>query len=165
LAALQDAQHLSEGAHDPGYSGPAAPTRPLHRRSDPAQHREDRQQFKSRTELFIGPKHHDEMGEIYVRSAVEHLHENRYLEGFDRKIRLDLVKKEAFVEHIARKALARIIGNTNLWLYFANTTSLAAFWALPQPDQRRIWGDPINPLDALADFDPRYIHDGHLGGP
>jgi hypothetical protein len=40
------------------------------------------QQFKVRTELFIGPRHHDMMGEMYdVRSAVENLHENRYLES------------------------------------------------------------------------------------
>ena len=57
---------------------------------------ETKRQFKSRTELFIGPRHHDLMGDIYdIRSAVEHLHENRYLEGFDRATRLDLVKKEA----------------------------------------------------------------------
>lgn len=50
---------------------------------------ETKRQFKSRTELFIGPRHHDMMGEIYdIRSAVEHLHENRYLEGFDRATRL-----------------------------------------------------------------------------
>ena len=49
-----------------------------------------KQQFKSRTELFIGPGHHDLMGDLYdVRSAVEHLHENRYLEYFDRAMRLE----------------------------------------------------------------------------
>ena len=53
-----------------------------------------KQQFRSRTELFIGLGHHDMMGEIYdVRSAVEHLHENRYLEGFDRATRLDLLSR------------------------------------------------------------------------
>jgi hypothetical protein len=125
-----------------------------------------KQQFRSRTELFIGPRHHDLMGDIYdVRSAVEHLHDNRYLEGFDRATRLDLVKKEAITEHIARTALERIIRNPALWPYFANTASLASFWALPQTNRRRIWGDPIDPLDALADFDPRYIHDGLLGRP
>jgi len=125
-----------------------------------------KQQFKSRTELFIGSHHHDMMGEIYdVRSAVEHLHENRYLEGFDREIRLDLLKKEAVAEHIARTALARIAGDSNLWPHFANTPALGTFWALPDTDRRRIWGDPINPLDALADFDPTHIPDGHLGGP
>src|SRR5262252_6334557 len=124
-----------------------------------------KQQFKHRTELFIGPHHHDMMGEIYdVRSAVEHLHENRYLEGFDREIRLDLLKKEAITAHIARTALGRIIGNSSLWPYFANTTSLGSFWALREADRRRIWGNPINPLDAVADFDPQYIHNGLLGG-
>ena len=96
---------------------------------------------------------------------MEHLHDNRYLEGFDRATRLDLVKKEAITGHIARTALARIIRNPALWPYFANTASLASFWALPQTDRRRIWGDPIDQLDALADFDPRYIHDSLLGGP
>jgi hypothetical protein len=123
-----------------------------------------KKQFKSRTELFIGPRHHELMGEIYdVRSAVEHLQENRYLEGFDRKIRLDLLKKEALAEYAARTALARIIGDQKLWAHFANTPALGTFWALPQSDRRQIWGDPVNLLDAIADFDPKYIHDGHLG--
>ena len=125
-----------------------------------------RKQFKSRTELFIGPRHHDLMGDIYdIRSADEHLHESRYLEGFDRETRLDLVKKEAITEYVARTALARVIGNSSLWKHFANTPALGAFWALPAPDRRRIWGDPVDLLEAIADFDPKYIHDGHLGGP
>ena len=125
---------------------------------------ETKRQFKSRTELFIGPRHHDMMGELYdIRSAVEHLHENRYLESFDRAIRLDLVKKEAIVEHIARTAFARIVGDDTLWPHFANTSALAIFWALAAVERQRIWGDPIDPLEAIADFDPKYIHDGKLG--
>jgi hypothetical protein len=100
-----------------------------------------------------------------VRSAVEHLHENRYLDGFDRETRLDLLQKEAIAEHIARTALARIVGDSNLWLYFGDTSALRNFWALPDADRRLIWGDPINALDALADFDPKHIPDGQLGGP
>jgi len=125
---------------------------------------ETKRQFKSRTELFIGPCHHELMGEIYdVRSAVEHLHENRYLESFDRETRLDLLKKEATAEHIARNAIARIVGDSNLWHHFANTSALGKFWALEETRRRQIWGDPINPMDAIADFDPKYIPDGHLG--
>jgi hypothetical protein len=106
---------------------------------------ETKRQFKSRTELFIGPRHHELMGEIYdVRSAVEHLHENRYLEGFDRTIRLDLLKKESIVEHIARRAIARVIADSALWPHFANTQALAAFWALPVDDRQRIWGRPLS---------------------
>jgi hypothetical protein len=108
-----------------------------------------KQQFKSRTELFIGPRHHDMMGDIYdIRSAVEHLHENRYLESFDRELRF-----------------ARIIGNESLWPHFGNTTALARFWALTPDERRRNWGPPIDLSDALVDFDPQYIHDGLLGAP
>jgi len=53
-------------------------------------------QFKSRTELFIGPRHHDLMGEMYeVRSVVEHLHEHRYLETFDREVMLGLCARRS----------------------------------------------------------------------
>lgn len=120
--------------------------------------------FKSRTELFIGPAHHDLMGALYdIRSDVEHLHENRYLETFDRKVRLDLVKKEAIVEYIARTALARIISEDALLTHFGSTAALEAFWTL-SPDRRRgIWGDPIDPMVPLADFHPKYINDERLG--
>jgi hypothetical protein len=123
-----------------------------------------RQQFKSRTELLIGPYHHDMMGALYdIRSAVEHLHENRYLETFDRETRLDLVQKEAIVEHIARKSVARVVGNEALWPHFANTSALGKFWSLPPEERQRIWGDVIDPMDAIADFDPGLVHNGRLG--
>ena len=121
-------------------------------------------QFKSRTELFIGPEHHNLMGELYkIRSKVEHLNENRYLEPFDREVRLGLVAKEAIVEYITRSALVRIICNEALWPHFENTAALNEFWSLSLDDQRNVWGDPIDPLEALAEFDPEYLHDGHLG--
>jgi hypothetical protein len=127
---------------------------------------EARKQFKSRTELFIGPRHHDTMGEIYdVRSDVEHLHENKHLEVFDRAARLELVKKLEMTEYIARSALVRILLEPRLWSHFANTTALQAFWALDNRRRRALWGAAINPTDALADFDPRYISDADLGGP
>ena len=122
-------------------------------------------QFKSRTELFIGPLHHDLMGEIYeVRSAVEHLHENKYLEGFNREVRLDLLEKEAIIEHMARTLIGRIVENPALWRHFANTTSLGAFWSLPDTERKKIWGEPIDPMAALAGYEPKYIHNGMLGG-
>ena len=127
---------------------------------------ETKRQVKSRTELFIGPRHHDLMGELYdIRSAVEHLHENKYLEDFDREIRLDLVKKEAIVERIVRTTVARIVSNDTLWPHFANTSGLAIFWALTAVERQRLWGNLINPMDAIADFDPEHIHDGRLGRP
>jgi hypothetical protein len=120
--------------------------------------------FTRRTELFIGPEHAGVMGEIYVdRSSVEHLHEDRLLEPFQRAKRLELVRKEAIIEHIARTALRRIVLNESLWPHFANRSGLEKFWALRPDDRRAIWGAQVNPLDAFADFDPKYIHDGNLG--
>jgi len=123
-----------------------------------------RRQFKSKTELFIGPYHHDLMGEIYdVRSAVEHLYENRYLAEFNRDVRLDLLKKEAIIGHMARTSIARVVENPALWPHFANTTSLAAFWALREDDRKAIWGEAIDPMVSLAEFEPKFISDAMLG--
>ncbi len=123
-----------------------------------------KQQFKSRTELFIGPRHHEVMGELYdVRSKVEHLHEDKILELFDREVRLKLVRNEAIAEYIARNALARVIGNAALWAHFGNEPALKDFWAQPLAERQKIWGEPIDPLASIADFDPNDIHDGLLG--
>ena len=99
-----------------------------------------RQQFKSRTELFIGAGHHDLMGDLYdIRSAVEHLHDYRYLERFNRAVRLDLVKKGAIAEYIARTALAHIIGTPSLWPHFGNSPALEKFWSLPAAERQQLW--------------------------
>jgi len=125
-----------------------------------------KRQFKSRTELFIGPRHHDMMGETYdVRSDVEHLHENKHLEVFDRTARLELVKKLEMMQYIVRSALVWIMLESKLWPHFSNTRALQALWALDEQQRRALWGAAINPTDALADFDPRYISDAQLGGP
>lgn len=122
------------------------------------------QQFKSRTELFIGPRHHDLMGQLYaIRSDIEHLNEHKYLEIFDRSERLDLLQKEAIVEHIARNALTRVIGHQPLWQHFGNTKALTPFWKLDPAERQKIWNRPfIVPSDALAGFDPKYIQDSQL---
>jgi hypothetical protein len=115
-------------------------------------------QFKSRTELFIGPHHHDLMGEIYdVRSSVEHPHEDRYLDPLKRETQVDLTKKEAVIEHIARTTLARIIVNAPLWAHFTNKTALASFWAKPPAERQAIWRQPIDPMKALVEFDERFL--------
>jgi len=121
--------------------------------------------FKSRSELIVGTGHHDLMGEVYEdRSTIEHLHEDKLLEPFDRAKRIGLVKKEAIIEHVARTALNRIIAEENLWPHFANRTGLEKFWALKSDERQGIWGAQVNPDDALVDFDPKYIHDRLLSG-
>jgi hypothetical protein len=131
--------------------------------SEPGQ---GRSRFKRRTELFIGPRHYTLMGETYdVRSDVEHLHENKHLEVFDRTARLGLVKKLEIMEYIARSALVRILLTVKLWAHFANTDALKAFWALSKDYQRTLWEAPIDPNAAIAEFDPRYISNADLDGP
>ena len=85
------------------------------------------------------------------------------MEPFDRAKRLEIVRKEAVIEYIARTALCRIVLNESLWPHFANRKGLEAFWALPPGARRAIWGEPVNPLAPLAEFEPKYIHDGNLG--
>jgi hypothetical protein len=85
--------------------------------------------FKARSALFTGSGHDDLMGEIYAnRSTIEHLHEDRLLEPFDRESRLELLRREAVVEYIARSALFRIVGDESLWAHFANRDGLERFW-------------------------------------
>jgi hypothetical protein len=123
-----------------------------------------KKQFQSRTHIFIGSRHHEVMARLYdVRSDVEHLHEHRHLETFDRQARLELVQMEATVEFIARNCLARIVGNAVLWPHFANTKALGAFWNLEEPERQRIWGPPMNIADALIHYDPQLIDNGQLG--
>ena len=122
-------------------------------------------QFKSRTELFIGPGHHNLMGQIYsIRNDIEHLHEHKYLEVFDRPTRLDLAEKEAIAEDIARKALGHILSTPTLWPHFGNSVNLASFWQRDATDRQSLWGaGMIDPADALSNYDPDAISDGELG--
>jgi hypothetical protein len=119
--------------------------------------------FRSRTQLFIGPRHQDLMGEIYdVRSSVEHLHEDRYLDPFLRETQVDLTKKEAIIEHIARTTLSRIAHNEHLWKHFTNKTALADFWAKPEAERQAIWGNPVDPMVALTEFEERFLPPAQL---
>lgn len=125
---------------------------------------ETRRQFKSRTELFIGKNHHKLMGELYeVRSHVEHLHENKYLERFDRATRVRLARLEAISEWVARSSLARILLDQNLIAHFGSVDTLERFWDQDEADRRAIWGDPVDPSTPIARFRFDYVSDAGLG--
>ena len=125
---------------------------------------ETKRQFKSRTELFVGPSHHNLMGEIYdVRSDVEHLHEYKHLEARDRLTRIRLAELEAIVEFVARSCLARIIVDPLLAGYFGGVADLAEFWGKHKDERRAIWGDPIDPLAVLSGFSFDHVSDMELG--
>lgn len=123
-----------------------------------------RRQFMSRTELFIGPRHHELMGELYdARSDFEHLHEHRYLAQFDRKTRIRLAELEAVSEWIARFCLARILLDRNLTGWFGNVDALNKFWAKPQDKRRAIWGTVVDPRAMLDGFNFDHVTDNELG--
>ena len=123
-----------------------------------------KKQFKNRTELFVGPRHHDLMGRIYdVRSDVEHLHENKHLEVFDRATRIELAQLEAVAEWVARECLGRILLDPKLITHFGSVANLTRFWAMDRAQQCGIWGDPIDPLEPLRNFEFKYVSDAALG--
>lgn len=123
-----------------------------------------KRQFKSRTELFVGPKHHDLMGEVYdLRSDIEHLHEDRHLEAYDRGARIRLAELEAIIEWVARSCLKKIIVDPSVTPHFANEAALHAFWAF-DPDARcNIWGAPVDPVMPLKGFSFDHVSDEELG--
>ena len=48
--------------------------------------------------------------------------------------------------------------------HFTNKPALAAFWAKPAAERQAIWGDPVDPMVALAEFDERYLPVFEPGG-
>ncbi|MCF1473141.1 hypothetical protein FS763_14455 [Agrobacterium vitis] len=123
-----------------------------------------KQQFKGRTELFIGSIHQAFMGELFdLRSHIEHLHENLHLEIFDRDVRIEIARKEAVSEFIARTCLLQILESPDLCLHFGNVEALRAFWQIEQSERREIWGPPVDPYSVLKGFSFEHVSDQDLG--
>jgi len=123
-----------------------------------------RRLFKSRTELFVGPGHHEEMGAIFdIRSAVEHLHEDESLAEFDRAKRLEISKMEAMISELARYVLHRIFSVPELALRLGSKKRLNDFWALDEIKRKAIWGAPCNLTSALEEFREDWISNRELG--
>jgi hypothetical protein len=111
-----------------------------------------RRHMISRTELFLGPRHHELMRTLFnVRSAVEHLHgPYRVVNDADRgRADLRLAELSFKAEALARYCLRLLFTNYDLWPHFADDTALAEFWALSGDARAAIWGPP---LDLRVDF-------------
>jgi hypothetical protein len=125
-------------------------------------------QFKHRSELFVGPRHHADMGEIYdIRSAVEHLHGAyaKIQRPSERELRLALLQRAVQIEAVARYCLRTFLLNQQLWPLFQDDTAAAAFWDLPEPDRRSLWGAALDFPAVVQTFESRYIEDHELGLP
>ncbi len=104
-------------------------------------------QFKSRTELFIGPKHHQLIVELYrVRSAVEHLHDPfEDIPGTNSKDKLVYLLKKAYeVEAISRYCISTLLNNKTLWPFFEDDQALSKFWKMDIKTRKSIWGETFD---------------------
>jgi len=122
--------------------------------------------FASRVALFVGSTHAATFENLYkLRGEIEHLHENRYLEVFDRAARIELWKGACILEYVSRTCIARILDTQALWPHFRVTSTVESFWALPEPQRQALWGPPVDPLLGLVGFDESRIGDQELGKP
>lgn len=122
-------------------------------------------QFVSRTELFVGPSHHDAMRALYrMRSKVEHMHEYDWPSDLaERDRRLSVMRRAALVQELARRCISRFLNAEGLWPYYGDANRLGLFWTLSVPDRQKIWGAPFD-LKAIDDkFDPEMFTDEMLG--
>ncbi len=122
-------------------------------------------QFVSRTELFVGPSHHDPMRALYkMRSKVEHMHDYEWPEGMvERDRRLIVMRRAALVQELSRQCISHFLTTENMWPHFASPDRLASFWALPPPDRQNLWGPPFD-LNAIdKKFDASAFSDEMLG--
>jgi len=117
-------------------------------------------QLKSRTELFIGPKHHQLMGELYrIRSAVEHLHDPfGRIPGNDFKDKLIYCFKKAYeAEAISRYCISRLLIDRSLWPFFEDDQSLSDFWKEDINSRKSIWGETLDIVEISQSFNEELI--------
>ena len=125
-------------------------------------------QFKSRTELFLGPRHHSLIEQLYrIRSAVEHLHDPlNPITAASAKTQIRILFQRAYeAEALARYCVKRLLLSPDLRPHFADDKTLAAFWALPKEERARLWGFPLDMNLTSSGFNPAQIGDGILGLP
>jgi hypothetical protein len=122
--------------------------------------------FRTRTETFIGPRHHDLMGAMYdFRSAIEHLNDHLNLISNTREERAQIYKWAHIAEYVARTCLTRVLLSDSLLSSFETDEALAKFWELDNSSRQKLWGDFIDPLDGAAGFDVRLLSNAELGLP
>jgi hypothetical protein len=125
-----------------------------------------RDNFISRSRLFLKTPHNELMGEIFdIRSSVEHIHDPlRSIAGeSERRRRILLLQRATEAEAIARYCLSTLLIRRELWEYFENDNQISAFWKLNEGRRRELWGEPLD-IDLLwNNFDADSVEDECLG--
>jgi hypothetical protein len=122
-------------------------------------------QFVSRTELFVGPRHHKMMRRLYeMRSKTEHMHPYDYPDDMpERERRLELMRMAALAQMLATDCIRHLLLTPALWPHYADLASLGAFWKLDARQKRAIWGEYAD-LDVMNDvFNPDEFTNESLG--
>lgn len=110
-------------------------------------------QFKSRTELFVGPKLHEFMGNLYEnRSAVEHMNDPVLSPQTEIEQRKAFMEMVLVSEEIARYCLLNVLLKQNVRLQYQDEASLAAFWSRKSIDRQSAWGPPLDVVALRKDL-------------
>ncbi|EMY60292.1 hypothetical protein [Leptospira terpstrae] len=108
-------------------------------------------QFKSRTELFIGPSFHSLMEKIYaIRSNIEHVHEIQ--KGLDNINAIQFQKLTIVTQSISRYLLNFFLKNKNIWNFFEDST-IDEFWKLSPEKRKEIWPDIFDINSLFEEID------------
>ena len=124
-------------------------------------------QFRSRTELFVGPRHHNLMGRLYeMRSRVEHLHQLVFDDwpADERERRLIILRESSFLEELSRRCMTHFLSTRDLWPHFRSDDALRQFWSSTTAGRRReLWGEPFDVGELRRRFDEELVSDAYLG--
>lgn len=119
--------------------------------------------FKSRTETFVGPRHHELVSVLFeIRSGVEHLHRAYPADMLDygageKEVLLTLIRLSAQAEALARHCVRRLLLERSLWPHFQTDDALSTFWNLPSADREKLWGTKLDIDLPARQFDPRWV--------
>lgn len=122
--------------------------------------------LRSRTEVFIGPGHHERVTEWFnIRSAVEHLHPpDEAVPSDDLRVRrLRIMRRAMEVEAVARHCLQKILLNAGLRGRFRTDGDIEAFWDEARDNRQDMWGEPLDLGQVEDSFEERFVDDHDLG--
>lgn len=121
--------------------------------------------FKSRTELFIGSKLQELMGELYdLRGSEEHMNEVQDILALPniREKRVILFQRAFEAEGLARYCIAHFLSNKSLWPHFMDDQALSSFWKLNSKERQAIWGEPLD-MEAISNrFESQWIEQEYI---
>ncbi len=121
----------------------------------------NREQFRDRARILVGPGDAEVCHELYViRSNTEHFHDpSKGLPPLAE--REDLVRaheRAHAAEALARFCVSRVVEAPHLWPLLRDE-AIDEFWKRPEEERARLWGSPLDLQAELAGFEARLVLD------